>query len=64
MVDDGIYPDPGYGLNNLAIPESLNKQDYWYRNPFTVPAAMQAALDSNRHAGSVLPGSTIKPRSG
>jgi hypothetical protein len=38
LVDDGIYPDPGYGLNNLAIPESLNKQDYWYRNQFTVPA--------------------------
>ncbi len=30
MVDDGIYPDPDFGLNNLAIPESLNKQDYWY----------------------------------
>ena len=40
MVDNGIYPDPGYGLNNLAIPESLNKQDYWYRNDFTVPTSM------------------------
>ena len=39
MIDDGIYPDPDFGLNNLAIPESLNKQDYWYRNAFTVPAA-------------------------
>ncbi len=39
LVDDGVYPDPGYGLNNLAIPESLNKQDYWYRNEFTVPAS-------------------------
>ena len=38
MVDDGIYPDPAIGLNNLAIPESLNKQDYWYRNQFVVPA--------------------------
>jgi hypothetical protein len=35
MVDQGIYPDPDYGLNNLAIPESLNKQDYWYRTEFT-----------------------------
>jgi hypothetical protein len=34
MVDQGIYPDPDYGLNNLAIPESLNKQDYWYRTEF------------------------------
>jgi Exo-beta-D-glucosaminidase Ig-fold domain/Glycosyl hydrolases family 2/Concanavalin A-like lectin/glucanases superfamily/Glycosyl hydrolases family 2, sugar binding domain/Glycosyl hydrolases family 2, TIM barrel domain len=39
MVDDGVYPDPDFGLNNLAIPESLNKQDYWYRNEFNAPAA-------------------------
>jgi beta-galactosidase/beta-glucuronidase len=31
LVERGVYPDPEYGLNNLAIPESLNKQDYWYR---------------------------------
>ena len=37
MVDRGIYPDPDYGLNNLDIPESLNKQDYWYRVEFRVP---------------------------
>jgi hypothetical protein len=38
FVDRGVYPDPDYGLNNLAIPESLNKQDYWYRARFTAPA--------------------------
>ncbi len=38
MVDRGIYPDPDFGLNNLAIPESLNKQDYWYRIDFPTPA--------------------------
>jgi hypothetical protein len=32
-----VYPDPDYGLNNLAIPESLNKQDYWYRVEFRAP---------------------------
>jgi Exo-beta-D-glucosaminidase Ig-fold domain/Glycosyl hydrolases family 2/Glycosyl hydrolases family 2, sugar binding domain/Glycosyl hydrolases family 2, TIM barrel domain len=37
LVDQGIYPDPYFGLNNLLIPESLNKQDYWYRTEFTVP---------------------------
>ncbi len=37
MVDRGVYPDPYYGLNNLAIPESLARQDYWYRTSFTVP---------------------------
>jgi Exo-beta-D-glucosaminidase Ig-fold domain/Concanavalin A-like lectin/glucanases superfamily/Glycosyl hydrolases family 2/Glycosyl hydrolases family 2, sugar binding domain/Glycosyl hydrolases family 2, TIM barrel domain len=37
MIDRGVYPDPDYGLNNLAIPESLNKQDYWYRMEFKTP---------------------------
>jgi Glycosyl hydrolase 2 galactose-binding domain-like/Exo-beta-D-glucosaminidase Ig-fold domain/Glycosyl hydrolases family 2/Concanavalin A-like lectin/glucanases superfamily/Glycosyl hydrolases family 2, TIM barrel domain len=37
MIDQGVYPDPDYGLNNLAIPESLNKQDYWYRSEFKTP---------------------------
>ena len=37
MVDRGVYPDPDYGMNNLAIPESLNQQDYWYRNEFKAP---------------------------
>ncbi len=37
MVDQGVYPDPDYGLNNLSIPERLNKQDYWYRTEFHAP---------------------------
>uniref|UniRef100_UPI0035CBE921 glycosyl hydrolase 2 galactose-binding domain-containing protein n=1 Tax=uncultured Sphingomonas sp. TaxID=158754 RepID=UPI0035CBE921 len=37
LVDRGVYPDPAYGLNNLAIPESLARQDYWYRTEFEVP---------------------------
>ena len=37
-VANGIYPDPAYGLNNLLIPESLNKQDYWLRAEFDRPA--------------------------
>ncbi len=38
LIARGVYPDPTYGLNNLAIPESLNKQDYWYRTTFDTPA--------------------------
>ncbi|WP_426009947.1 glycosyl hydrolase 2 galactose-binding domain-containing protein [Caulobacter sp. DWR2-3-1b2] len=38
LVDRGVYPDPDYGLNNTAIPESLNRQDYWYRAEFDAPA--------------------------
>src|SRR6185312_16952909 len=32
---------PDYGLNNLAIPESLNKQDYWYRAQFKAPDSLR-----------------------
>jgi hypothetical protein len=38
LVDEGVYPDPYFGLNNRLIPESLNKQDYWYRTAFKVPS--------------------------
>jgi hypothetical protein len=37
LVDRGVYPDPAYGLNNLAIPESLSRQDWWYRTSFALP---------------------------
>jgi len=37
MIDRGIYPDPDYGLNNLAIPYTLAHQDYWYRVEFPRP---------------------------
>ncbi len=38
LVDRGVYPDPAHGLNNLAIPEKLSRQDYWYRASFELPA--------------------------
>ena len=41
LIDRGVYPDPDYGLNNFAIPESLNKQDYWYRTEFTPAASLR-----------------------
>jgi hypothetical protein len=44
MIDRGVYPDSDYGLNNLIIPESLNKQDYWYRNEFKAPATKARRL--------------------
>ena len=39
LVNEGVYPDPYFGLNNRLIPESLNKQDYWYRTAFNLPAS-------------------------
>ncbi|KQQ80106.1 glycosyl hydrolase [Xanthomonas sp. Leaf131] len=41
LVDRGVYPDPDIGLNNMAIPESLSRQDWWYRSSVDVPAALQ-----------------------
>ncbi|MCL1499337.1 glycosyl hydrolase 2 galactose-binding domain-containing protein [Xanthomonas nasturtii] len=38
LVDRGVYPDPDIGLNNMAIPESLSRQDWWYRSSFALPA--------------------------
>jgi beta-galactosidase/beta-glucuronidase len=38
LIANGIYPDPDYGLNNLSIPESLSRRDYWYRSRFIAPA--------------------------
>jgi hypothetical protein len=51
MIARGIYPDPDYGLNNLAIPESLNKQSYWYRAEFASPS-----LQGREHVSLVLDG--------
>jgi beta-mannosidase len=39
LVDNKVYPEPMYGENMRAIPESLNKTNYWYRATFAVPAA-------------------------
>ena len=37
LVEQGVYPDPYFGLNNMAIPESLCRTDWWYRTTFSMP---------------------------
>jgi glycosyl hydrolase family 2/Ig-like domain-containing protein len=39
LVNNNVYPEPLYGENMRAIPESLNKTTYWYRTTFLVPAS-------------------------
>lgn len=37
LVDQGVYPDPYFGLNNLQIPDSLCRKEWWYRIEFDIP---------------------------
>ena len=39
LVNNHVYPEPLYGENNRPenIPETLARQDYWYRTQFEVP---------------------------
>ncbi len=39
LVNNGVYPEPLYGENMRAIPESLNTTSYWYRTTVNVPAS-------------------------
>lgn len=39
LVANKVYPEPLYGENMRAIPESLNKTPYWYRTTFNTPKA-------------------------
>jgi hypothetical protein len=50
LIARGVYPDPGFGLDNLAIPDRLSRQDYWYRSVFDAPADLrdrEATLEFN-----------------
>lgn len=37
LVQQGVYPDPYFGLNNLSIPDTLCRRDWWYRTEFSIP---------------------------
>ncbi len=37
LVNQGVYPNPYFGLNNLYIPDSLARMDWWYRTNFELP---------------------------
>lgn len=37
LVAQGVYPDPYYGLNNMAIPDTLSRMHWWYRTTFSTP---------------------------
>lgn len=37
LVDQGVFPDPYFGLNNLSIPDTLCRTQWWYRVEFPTP---------------------------
>jgi hypothetical protein len=37
LVNQGVYPDPFFGLNNLSIPDTLCRMSWWYRTSFAIP---------------------------
>ena len=40
LVQQGVYPDPKFGLNNLSIPDDLCRKDWWYCTEFTLSDEM------------------------
>ncbi len=41
LVQQGVYPDPYYGLNNLVIPDTLAYKHWWYRTILPIPEALK-----------------------
>ncbi len=70
MIAAGRYSDPDFGLDNLAIPEKLARQDYWYRASFSIPKeaehrSLQLRLDGvNYHAEVWLNGKRLGEMTG
>lgn len=52
LVDNHVYPEPLYGENMRAIPESLNRTSYWYRTTLQVPASARGRR-TTLHFGGV-----------
>lgn len=47
LVDQEVFPDPAIGLNNLKIPESLCRHNWWYRRSFILPPDFNTAKGRN-----------------
>lgn len=37
LVDNGVYPDPYWGINNVLISDSICRMNWWYRTEFVLP---------------------------
>lgn len=43
LVNQGVYPEPTFGLNNMSIPDTLCRMDWWYRTVFDNPAEVKGS---------------------
>ncbi|MFT3903311.1 MAG: glycoside hydrolase family 2 TIM barrel-domain containing protein [Niabella sp.] len=41
LVEQGVYPDPYFGLNNMSIPDTLSRMKWWYRVSFNTPESTE-----------------------
>lgn len=41
LIDRGVYSDPYFGINNLFIPDTLCRMDWWYRTSFQIPNGLK-----------------------
>lgn len=55
LVDQGVYADPYWGLNNLAIPDTLCRMSWVYRHSFDTPV-----VPVGRHATLLFNGINYK----
>jgi hypothetical protein len=40
LVEQGHFPDPVEGFNNLHVPEALSRHSWWYRRAFELPPGL------------------------
>lgn len=43
LVQQGVYPDPYFGINNMAIPEDLCRKQWWYTTELPLSAEQLAS---------------------
>ena len=43
LVEQGHFPDPVAGYNNLQVPEALSRHSWWYRRTFRLPKGFDAS---------------------
>jgi hypothetical protein len=43
LVEQGHFPDPVAGMNNMVIPEALSRHAWWYRRTFAVPSGVDTS---------------------